>query len=109
MFEEGLIFLFYEKVLFKDEIVSFMELMVKFGIKKVCIIGGELLLRIDIVEIVCGLGVIFEIEDILIIMNVMYLVKKVEVLKDVGFICVNISLDFFYEDCFKVIIWGGCL
>lgn len=32
--EEGLTFLPHEKVLSKDEIVSFMELMVKFGIKK---------------------------------------------------------------------------
>lgn len=107
--EEGLTFLPHEKVLSKDEIVSFMELMVKFGIKKVRITGGEPLLRTDIVEIVRGLGAIPEIEDISITTNAMYLAKKAEALKDAGLTRVNISLDSLHEDRFKAITRGGRL
>ncbi|AIS62298.1 GTP 3',8-cyclase MoaA [Listeria ivanovii] len=107
--EEGLTFLPHEKVLSKDEIVGFMEIMVKFGIKKVRITGGEPLLRTDIVEIVRGLGAIPEIEDISITTNAMYLAKKAEALKEAGLTRVNISLDSLHADRFQAITRGGRL
>lgn len=77
------------------------------GVFKVWIIGGELLLWIDVVEIVWCIKVVDGINDVLIIINGLFLVKLVKLLKEVGLDWLNISLDMFKVDWYKKIMWGG--
>jgi cyclic pyranopterin phosphate synthase len=91
----------------KDEILSYEEflrisqIMVRLGIEKIRITGGEPLLRPRVQDLIAGLSKISGIKSISMTTNGLYLSEKADLLKRSGLQSVNISLDTFRATRFK--------
>ena len=88
-------------ILTDDEIVKIATECASLGIKKICITGGEPLVRKNIENLIYRLNNIKEIEEIYITTNGVLLNDKIEILKENGLTGVNISLDSLNKDRFK--------
>jgi cyclic pyranopterin phosphate synthase len=91
-----------------DEIQRIMRILVKFGVKKIKITGGEPMLRKDIVEIISKLNNL-NVDEISMTTNGTKLAKTAKELKEAGLSRVNISLHSLREDRFKLITGNGNL
>lgn len=93
--------------LFVDEIVRVVETGARGGVKRVRLTGGEPLVHPNIVEIVCRIASIDNIEEVSLTTNAMLLERLAQPLAEAGLNRVNISLDTLDRDKFRWITRGG--
>lgn len=87
----------------REEIVRFVKVAARVGIRRVRLTGGEPLLRADLVEIVRDLKKIPDIRDVSITTNGSLLAPKLAALKEAGLNRINFSLDSLDPERFKKI------
>lgn len=90
------------EVLSFDEIIRLSYILVKLGVEKIRITGGEPLVRPSIDDLIKSIAKIEGIKSIGLTTNGLLLLEKVEALKSSGLDSVNISLDSFRENKFKM-------
>ena len=105
--EEGLEFFADDKVLSSEEIIQLVKNFSQLGVHKIRLTGGEPLMRSDILEIISGISVIPEIEDIALTTNGLALPRLAEKLYQAGLKRLNISLDTFDAEKYREITRGG--
>jgi len=91
------------EVLTFDEIVRLSSILASLGVEKIRLTGGEPLLRPSIENLIESIAKIHHIKSIGLTTNGLLLLDTVEVLKSSGLDSVNISLDSFKEDRFRMI------
>jgi cyclic pyranopterin phosphate synthase len=95
---------FNEKdVLDFDEITRLVSILADLGIERIRLTGGEPLLRPKLEDLIISLGKINSIKSMSMTTNVLQLAYKAKQLRDAGLESVNISLDTFRRDRFKMI------
>ncbi|MDW0236827.1 MAG: GTP 3',8-cyclase MoaA [Nitrososphaeraceae archaeon] len=90
------------EVLSFDEIIRLSSIFANLGVKKIRLTGGEPLVRPSIENLIKSIAKIGNIKSIGLTTNGLLLQEKVEALKSSGLDSVNISLDSFKEDRFKM-------
>jgi GTP 3',8-cyclase len=90
------------EVLSFQEIVKLTTIFVNLGIEKIRITGGEPLVRPELENLIESINVIPGIKSIGLTTNGLLLADKVEELASAGLGNVNVSLDSFMEDRFKM-------
>ncbi len=90
------------EILSFTEIVRLTRILVKLGIEKIRITGGEPLTRPGLQNLIGSISMIPGIKRIDLTTNGLLLQEKVEQLSSSGLVGVNISLDSFKEDKFKM-------
>ncbi len=93
----------HRDILNTDEILHIIKLLIKCGIKRVRLTGGEPLLRNDIVQLVNQLASTEGIEDLSITTNGVRLESIVHDLKAAGLHRINISVDSLNREVYKTI------
>lgn len=104
--KRGLKYFEKSEVLTSEEIVRFVRIIHKHGLRKVRITGGEPLMRKDIISLISsikGIG----IRDLSLTTNGIMLSKLARKLKKAGLDRVNISLDTMDTNRYKTITNGG--
>jgi GTP 3',8-cyclase len=91
--EGGVAFVERREILTYEEIVRFVRIAVRLGIRKVRLTGGEPLVRKDLPELVRELAAIPEIEDLALTTNGVLLAEKAPALYEAGLRRINIHLD----------------
>ncbi len=91
--QEGVPLLSHQDILRYEEILRLIQLAVCLGVKKVCLTGGEPLVRKGIIDFVRAVADISGIEDLSMTTNGSLLKKLAYPLKKAGLNRVNISLD----------------
>ena len=94
------------EVLTDEEIIRFVRIARKHGLRKVRITGGEPLVRKNIINLITSLKET-GIHDLSLTTNGIMLSKMAEDLKKAGLNRVNISLDTMYAEKYKGITRGG--
>ncbi|MBI4844577.1 MAG: GTP 3',8-cyclase MoaA [Nitrospirae bacterium] len=94
------------EILTDEEIVRFVRIARRHGLRKVRITGGEPLVRKDILKLVSSIKKA-GIDDLSITTNGIMLSKRAEELKDAGLDRVNISLDSLNAERYGNITNGG--
>jgi GTP 3',8-cyclase len=90
------------EVLSFDEMTRLSSIFANLGVEKIRITGGEPLVRPSIENLIKSIAKIGNIKSIGLTTNGLLLQEKVESLKSSGLDSVNISLDSFKEDRFKM-------
>jgi len=90
------------EVLSFEEIIRLSSIFANLGVEKIRITGGEPLIRPSIENLIKSIAKIGNIKSIGLTTNGLLLQEKVEALKSSGLDSVNISLDSFKEDRFKM-------
>ena len=90
------------EILSFEEIIRLSTILTNLGVEKIRITGGEPLLRPSIENLIKSITKISHIKSIGLTTNGLLLSEKVEELKSSGLDSVNISLDSFKEDRFKM-------
>ena len=90
-------------ILAYDEIVRLASILVRLGIEKIRITGGEPLVRPKLEDLIRNLSNLDGIKSISMTTNGLFLRDKVMQLRDAGLKSINVSLDTFKEDRFKAI------
>jgi cyclic pyranopterin phosphate synthase len=90
------------EVLSFEEIVRLSSVFANLGVEKIRITGGEPLVRPSIENLIKSIAKIRHIKSIGLTTNGLLLLERVEALKSSGLNNVNISLDSFKEDRFKM-------
>jgi GTP 3',8-cyclase len=90
-------------ILAYDEIVRLASILVRLGIEKIRITGGEPLVRPKLEDLIRKLSNLDGIKSISMTTNGLFLRDKVMQLRDAGLGSVNVSLDTFKENRFKAI------
>lgn len=98
-----------EELLTVNEIGKIAEVVAKLGIKKIRITGGEPLIRKDFLEILKRINSVEGIEKIAITTNGLNLLENLELYKENGLKCINISIDSLDKEKYKKITRGGNL
>jgi cyclic pyranopterin phosphate synthase len=96
-----------EEVLDYEDMVRFVKVLTKFGLKSVRITGGEPLLRKDIEKFIAMLNEVESIDDISMTTNGITLKKQAKSLKDAGLKRLNISIDSLKPELFYNITKGN--
>ncbi len=91
------------EVLSFEEIVRLATIFADLGVEKIRITGGEPLVRPSLENLIKSIAKIHRIQSIGLTTNGLLLSEKIEQLKSAGLKSVNISLDSFKEDRFKMI------
>jgi cyclic pyranopterin phosphate synthase len=99
-------FIPHEEILRYEEIAKLVKAMTKYGLKKVRITGGEPLVRPQIENLIYLLKQIPQIEDIGMTTNGITLANHAEKLKKAGLNRLNISIDSLNPDLFYQITKG---
>ena len=92
-----------DNILSYEEIIRLTTIFARLGIEKIRVTGGEPTVRPNIESLIEALSKINGIKSISMTTNGLLLQDKVQQLKDVGLVGVNISLDTFRADRFKAI------
>jgi len=90
------------EVLCFEEIIRLSSILANLGVEKIRITGGEPLVRPLIENLIKSIAKIPHIKNIGLTTNGLLLLERVEKLKSSGLNSVNISLDSFKEDRFKM-------
>jgi GTP 3',8-cyclase len=90
------------EVLSFEEIIRLSSILANLGIEKIRITGGEPLVRPSIENLIKSIAKTPHIKSIGLTTNGLLLLERVEKLKSSGLNSVNISLDSFKEDRFKM-------
>ena len=91
-----------DEVLSFDEITRLSSILANLGVEKIRLTGGEPLVRPSIENLIKSIAKIGNIKSIGLTTNGLLFQEKVEALKSSGLNSVNISLDSFKEDRFKM-------
>ncbi len=100
-------FTYRSEYLTYEEIAKLVRVMVKFGLEKVRITGGEPLVRPNLDKLIKLISEIPQIKDISITTNGLTLSKYAEALKKAGLKRVNVSLDSLIPERFYQITKGN--
>ncbi|MHC1771628.1 MAG: GTP 3',8-cyclase MoaA [Flexilinea sp.] len=92
-----------------EEIVRMVRIMVKLGINKVRITGGEPLIRMDLEQILSGITAINGISDVPMTTNAIGLSARLNGLCDAGLTRLNISLDSLIPEKYQKITGSDSL
>lgn len=90
------------EVLSFEEIIRLSSIFANLGVEKIRITGGEPLVRPSIEDLIRSIATINDIRSIGLTTNGLLFLEKVNVLKSSGLDSVNISLDSFKENRFKM-------
>jgi cyclic pyranopterin phosphate synthase len=90
------------------EILSFVKVAGKHGLRKVRLTGGEPLLRPDLIKLISGIKGL-GIEDLSLTTNGILLADKLPALMEAGLDRVNLSLDTMKPERFSLLTRGGSL
>ncbi len=90
------------EVLSFEEIIRLSSIFANLGVEKIRITGGEPLVRPSVENLIKSIAKIGDIKSIGLTTNGLLLLERVEALKSSGLDSVNISLDSFKEDRFKM-------
>ena len=101
IYGESYAFLAKDQLLTFEEITRLARVMVKLGVVKVRLTGGEPLVRNEIETLVSQLSQIEGIKDLAMTTNAYLLREKVKVLKDAGLHRATISLDTLDDEVFR--------
>lgn len=101
--EEGVECLLHQEILTFEEITRVCKSMVKLGVKKIKLTGGEPLVRKGFIELVREIRSIPEIEEITLTTNGLLVSEQLDKLIEAGITSINISLDTLKRDTFKKI------
>src|SRR5574340_466885 len=99
----------HEKVLTTSEIVRFVRIAARYGLRKVRITGGEPLVRKDILALVRALKQDVGIHDLSLTTNGLLLEGMADSLRQAGLDRVNVSLDTMDPKRYREITRGGDL
>ena len=105
--ENGIKYISHNEVLTYEEIIRFVSVLAKMGLKKVRLTGGEALVRRDCELLVKALHSISGIKEVCLTTNGFLLKEKIPLLKEAGLSSVNISLDTLNEKTFEKISPGS--
>lgn len=83
------------------EIERFVRIVVRHGIQKLRITGGEPLMRPNLPELIARLGRLPGITDLALTTNGLLLADQAQALKDAGLLRLNISLDTLDAETFR--------
>ena len=101
--KEGVDFINHENILSYEKIAGIVSELVKLGINKVRLTGGEPLVRRGIVSLVKMLSEIEGIEDLSMTTNGVLLEQYASALKENGLDRINVSLDSIVPERYKTI------
>ena len=101
LFGERYQFLPKPELLTFEEIARLTRVLVKFGVTKVRLTGGEPLVRTDVELLVGMLAEIDGINDLTLTTNGFLLAQKAQALREAGLQRVTVSLDSLDDDVFK--------
>ena len=101
IFGERYSFLDKSKTLSFEEIVRLAQIFVSLGVKKVCLTGGEPLIRRNLQDLVSMLSEIPGIDDLTLTTNGYFLAEKAKDLKNAGLHRVTVSLDSIHDEVFQ--------
>lgn len=101
IFGERYEFLNKSALLSFEEITRLTRILVKLGVAKVRLTGGEPLVRSEIEDLVAMLAKTEGIEDLTMTTNAYLLSQKAQALKDAGLHRLTVSLDTLDDDIFK--------
>jgi len=90
------------EVLTFDEIIRLSSILASFGVEKIRLTGGEPLVRPSIENLTKSIRKIPHIKSVGLTTNGLLLSDKIDALKSSGLDSVNISLDSFKEDRFRM-------
>jgi len=90
------------EVLTFDEIIRLSSILASFGVEKIRLTGGEPLVRPSIENLTKSIRKIRHIKSVGLTTNGLLLSDKIDALKSSGLDSVNISLDSFKEDRFRM-------
>jgi cyclic pyranopterin phosphate synthase len=90
-----------EDILSYEEIRTVAEAMVRCGVRKFRLTGGEPLVRKELYRLVAYLCAFPEVEDVALSTNAVLLAREAQRLKEAGLHRVNISLDTLRPETFK--------
>ena len=105
--EEGIKTLNHEEILNFSEILDVVQLVVKQGVDKIRITGGEPLVRRGIVELIKQIADVEGVVDLAMTTNAVLLPKFAKPLYDAGLKRINVSLDTIDALQFSKITRGG--
>lgn len=92
-----------EEIMSYEEILRICKALIKLGIKKFKVTGGEPLARIGLDDFITKLKSLDGTEQVTITTNAVCLESHLEKLKEAGIDCINISLDTLKKDVYKEI------
>jgi GTP 3',8-cyclase len=101
IFGEAYHFLPRAELLTFEEMTRISRLLVKLGVVKLRITGGEPLVRQELERLIVMLNEIPGVEDIALTTNGYFLPQKAQLLKDAGLHRLTVSLDTLDEDVFQ--------
>lgn len=89
------------EILTFEEITRFVRMMVRLGVSKLRLTGGEPLVRAELPDLVAQLATLPGITDLALTTNGMLLAEQAQALKAAGLQRLNISLDGLQEETFR--------
>lgn len=89
------------EILTFEEITRFVRMMVRLGVNKLRLTGGEPLVRAELPDLVAQLATLPGITDLALTTNGMLLAEQAQALKAAGLQRLNISLDGLQEETFR--------
>lgn len=101
--EDGLHWLSREELMSYDEMLHICSILVKAGIQKIRITGGEPFVRKDIMPFLASLSQLHGLEELSITTNGVFTAPYVARLKELGINSINLSLDTLDEGRFFAI------
>lgn len=101
IYGEGYKFLPRADLLTFEEITRIARMLVRLGVTKLRLTGGEPLVRQEIEQLVGMLAQIDGVDDIAMTTNAYFLPQKAQALKDAGLRRVTVSLDTLDDDIFQ--------
>jgi cyclic pyranopterin phosphate synthase len=96
-------------VLSTDDVVNIAKASIGLGITRIRLTGGEPLLRDDLGDIICALGLLPELRDLALTTNGQRLAEQADALRAAGLQRVNVSLDSLKPDRYATLTGGGRL
>jgi molybdenum cofactor biosynthesis protein A len=101
--EDGLNWLSRKELMSYEEMLRICSLLVKMGIDKIRITGGEPFVRKDIMKLLTSISLLDGLKELTITTNGVLTAPYVEQLKDIGIKSVNLSLDTLDQNRFFAI------
>lgn len=104
--DRGLKYFKQSEILTSEEIIRFVSIAHKYGVRKVRLTGGEPLLREGIIELISAISSL-GVPDLSITTNGVRLSEMSAILKKAGLRRLNISLDTLNPERYRVMTRGG--
>lgn len=105
MFEDGVDLMVKDELFIVDEIGRVVKIFVVVGVDKVWFIGGELMLRKDLEDVVRRVSGTSGVRETSVTMNGVMFVKWLDVFRVNGLMCLNVLFDMFVLVKFEFMMW----